>query len=432
MNSEKYQKCLEDREIILKVGYKKYIDRMPTKAEIEKAFTTGDEHSQNAIMTSLEDYRKKSVEREKCIEKITNISKEYRNYNYIERAKELEEKDLNSMSLIRLKILAKTTEISRNSYFALTGTNLERTNLIRNKQELKRIKNPYKEAIKFERKRIIKKKIGNFVVGFCGVALALNGGVLIGIGGLIAAGAVIKNIADNYDLRKLKKQTREYRKENRERISALELEIEQEEKGLAKSKGKTKTKPAEVKTASPEAKVETFTPKVETKEVEKAAPVAASEVEELVEGLTEEKKVTVEKPAEVLAEEEQIEDAKKEEVKPEVDELGVPTTTIKKEKEEPVVEKKPETSFISSDNKKEEDVIAELVAAANNDVNAITNLRGVDLSTRFLKSERDLTEYYLYKKYGQEPTSVTVKALIDVEKSMDLLGDNTKSNTRSM
>ena len=257
MDSEKYKKCLEDREIILNVGYKKYIDKMPTKAEIEKAFTTGDEHSQNAILTSLADNRKKALERVECIEKIKNISKEYRNYNYVDRAEKLEEKDLNSMSLSRLKILAKTAEFNKNIYFGVTGTTPEKTNLIRKKQELKQLKNPYKEAIKFEKKRTRKKKIGNFVVGFCGVALALNGGFLIGVGGVIAGYAVIKNIANNYDLRKLKKQTRKHRKDNRERISDLELEIEQEEKGLAKSKGKTKTKPAEVKTTSPEAKVET-------------------------------------------------------------------------------------------------------------------------------------------------------------------------------
>lgn len=424
MNSEKYQKCLEDREIILRVGYKKYIDRMPTKAEIEKAFTTGDEHSQNAILTSLEDYRKKAGERVEYIAKIQNISKEYRNYNYVDRAEKLEEKDLNSMSLSRLKILAKTAEFNKNIYFGVTGTTPEKTNLIRKKQELKQLKNPYKEAIKIEKKRTIKKKIGNFVVGFCGVALALNGGFLIGVGGVIAGYAVIKNIADNYDLRKLKKQSRNYRKDKRERISALELEIEQEEKGLTKSKEKTKTKPAEVKTSSPETKVETVAPKVETKKVEKEAPVA--EAEELVEGLTEEKKEIVETPAEVITEA----DEKRKEEEPEVDELGVPLNTKKKD----IVEdqKKQETTFISSDDKKEEDVIAELAKAAENDTTAIANLRGVDLSTRFLKSQRDITEYYLYKKYGQEPTSVTVKALIDVEKSMDLLGDSTKSNKRSM
>lgn len=202
-------------------------------------------------------------------------------------------------------------------------------------------------------------------------------------------------------------------------------------KSIAKKDNKGKTKPAEVKTASPEAKVETVTPKVETKEVEKEVTVAESEVEELVEGLTEEKKVTVETPAEVTTEaEEVIENSEKEE-EPKVDELGVPLDTKEKE----VVEeesKEQETTFISSDNKKEEDVIAELAKAAENDTTAIANLRGVDLSTRFLKSQRDLTEYYLYKQYGQEPTSVTVKALIDVEKSMDLLGDSTKSNKRSM
>ena len=430
MNSEKYQKCLEDREIILRVGYKKHIDKMPTKADIEKAFTTGDENAQNKVANSLEDYRKKAVERAECIEKIKNISKKYRNYNYIDRAKKIEEKDLNTMSLSRLKILANTAEFNKNVYFRVTGTTPEKTNLIRKKQELKQLKNPYKEAIKYEKKKTRKKKIGNFVVGFCGVALALNGGFLIGVGGVIAGYAVIKNIADNYDLRKLRKQTRNYRKDNRERISALELEIEQEEKGLAKSKGKTKTKSVEVKTASPEAKVETVAPKVDTKEVAKAAPVAESEVEELVEGLTEEKKVTEEKPAEVITEAtEVIEEPKKEESQ--VDELGVPLDTKKKEvvEEEP---KKQETTFISSDNKKEEEVIAELAKAAANDTTAIANLRGVDLSTRFLKSQRDITEYYLYKQYGQEPTSVTVKALIDVEKSMDLLEDNTKSNTRSM
>ena len=379
MNSEKYQKCLEDREIILRVGYKKYIDRMPTKAEIEKAFTTGDEHSQNAILTSLEDYRKKADERVEYIAKIQNISKEYRNYNYVDRAEKLEEKDLNSMSLSRLKILAKTAEFNKNIYFGVTGTTPEKTNLIRKKQELKQLKNPYKEAIKIEKKRTIKKKIGNFVVGFCGVALALNGGFLIGVGGVIAGYAVIKNIADNYDLRKLKKQSRNYRKDKRERISALELEIEQEEKGLTKSKEKTKTKPAEVKTSSPETKVETVAPKVETKKVEKEAPVA--EAEELVEGLTEEKKETVETPAEVITEA----DEKRKEEEPEVDELGVPLNTKKKD----IVEdqKKQETTFISSDNKKEEDVIAELAKAAENDTTAIANLRGVDLSTRFLKSQ---------------------------------------------
>lgn len=430
MDSEKYKKCLEDREIILNVGYKKYIDRMPTKAEIEKAFTTGDEHSQNAILTSLEDYRKKASERAEYIEKIQNFSKEYRNYNYVDRAEKLEEKDLNSMSLSRLKILAKTAEFNKNIYFGVTGTTPEKTNLIRKKQELKQLKNPYKEAIKFEKKRTRKKKIGNFVVGFCGVALALNGGFLIGVGGVIAGYAVIKNIANNYDLRKLKKQTRKHRKDNRERISDLELEIEQEEKGLAKSKGKTKTKPAEVKTASPEAKVETVTPKVETKKVENEAPVAEAKVEELDEDLTEEKKVTVETPAEVITEAEEVIEDKEKEEEPEVDELGVPLNTKKKD----IVEdqKKQETTFISSDDKKEEDVIAELAKAAENDTTAIANLRGVDLSTRFLKSQRDITEYYLYKKYGQEPTSVTVKALIDVEKSMDLLGDSTKSNKRSM
>ena len=32
MNSEKYQKCLEDREKILRVGYKKYIDTIMSTA----------------------------------------------------------------------------------------------------------------------------------------------------------------------------------------------------------------------------------------------------------------------------------------------------------------------------------------------------------------------------------------------------------------
>lgn len=202
-------------------------------------------------------------------------------------------------------------------------------------------------------------------------------------------------------------------------------------KSITKRDNKGKTKPAEVKTASPEAKVETVTPKVETKEVAKDAPVAESEVKELVEGLTEEKKVTEETTAEVITEAEEVIETSEKEEEPEVDELGVPLDTKKKEvvEEEP---KKQETTFISSDNKKEEEVIAELAKAAENDTTAIANLRGVDLSTRFLKSQRDITEYYLYKQYGQEPTSVTVKALIDVEKSMDLLGDNTKSNTRSM
>lgn len=198
-------------------------------------------------------------------------------------------------------------------------------------------------------------------------------------------------------------------------------------KSITKRDKKGKTKSAEVKTASPEEKVETVAPKVETKEVEKEVPIAEDEVEKLVEGLTEEKKVTEEKPSEVITE--ATEDSKKEESQ--VDELGVPLDTKEKE----VVEeesKKQETTFISSDNKKEEEVIAELAKAAADDTTAIANLRGVDLSTRFLKSQRDITEYYLYKQYGQEPTSVTVKALIDVEKSMDLLEDNTKSNTRSM
>ena len=197
-------------------------------------------------------------------------------------------------------------------------------------------------------------------------------------------------------------------------------------KSITKRDNKGKTKPAEVKTASPEAKVETVTPKVETKEVEKEVQIVEPEVEELVEGLTEEKKVTVETPAEVITEAEEVIDDQDKDEEPEVDELGVPLDTKKKEA------KKQETTFISSDNKKEEEVIAELAKAAANDTTAIANLRGVDLSTRFLKSQRDITEYYLYKQYGQEPTSVTVKALIDVEKSMDLLGDNSKSNTRSM
>ena len=201
-------------------------------------------------------------------------------------------------------------------------------------------------------------------------------------------------------------------------------------KSITKRDKKGKTKPAEVKTASPEEKVETVAPKVETKEVEKEVPIAEDEVKKLVEDLTEEKKVTEEKPSEVIIEAtEATEDPKKEESQ--VDELGVPLDTKEKEvvEEEP---KKQETTFISSDNKKEEEVIAELAKAATDDTTAIANLRGVDLSTRFLKSQRDITEYYLYKQYGQEPTSVTVKALIDVEKSMDLLEDNTKSNTRSM
>ena len=87
---------------------------------------------------------------------------------------------------------------------------------------------------------------------------------------------------------------------------------------------------------------------------------------------------------------------------------------------------------VSSTGKPEETVIKELAKESEKGNIGIATLRGVNLSTRFLKTERDLTEYYLYKNYGKEPTSQSVLSVIELEKSMDLLGDSTKSNTRSM
>ena len=87
---------------------------------------------------------------------------------------------------------------------------------------------------------------------------------------------------------------------------------------------------------------------------------------------------------------------------------------------------------VSSTGKPEETVIKELAKESEKGNIGIATLRGVNLSTRFLKTERDLTEYYLYKNYGKEPTSQSVLSVIELEKSMDLLGDNSKSNTRSM
>ncbi len=134
------------------------------------------------------------------------------------------------------------------------------------------------------------------------------------------------------------------------------------------------------------------------------------------------------------------------EVANEFDELGVPTK--KKElnntpvvNEEKVVEtpvsadKGIDSDFavrVSSAAKTEEQVVKEMAKVAESGSVAISTLKGVDLSTKFLKTERDLTEYYLYKKYGKEPTSQSVLSVIELEKSMDLLGDNSKSNTRSM
>lgn len=125
----------------------------------------------------------------------------------------------------------------------------------------------------------------------------------------------------------------------------------------------------------------------------------------------------------------------------EVDELGVPS-------KQPIVSAKKETNpqnepvhvgdsdyavRVSTTSKTEQEVVKELAKVAETGSVGITTLQGVELSTKFLKSERDLTEYFLYKRHGQTPTSQSVLAVIELENSMTLLnGGDTKGNTRSM
>lgn len=136
--------------------------------------------------------------------------------------------------------------------------------------------------------------------------------------------------------------------------------------------------------------------------------------------------------------------------KPEVDELGTPIKAQKLVQDTPVASAEKVESVItptnvvsnenlskkvtiSSVDKTEGQVVKDLVQVAERGDVGIATLQGVDLSTKFLKSERDLTEYFLYKRYGQTPTSPSVLAVIELENSMTLLnGEDTKGNTRSM
>lgn len=427
----KYKKAIEMHDAIVKDGYQGYISKIPTKAKIDAVFDSKDKDDINSLYSKLEGFAKKSEERAKYIEKIENIANEYRRYGDDEKADKLVDKKLYTSSLTALKRKAKRAEFSQNIYFSFTGRTPERQNLILKEKKLKELKNPARKEIKEEKKRTRKKRLVNKIVGFCGFSLMIGTG-MVAVGAIALTIAVIKNAADNYDLYKIKKEVRNHRKKERENIEALELAIKKERENIRSGVTKVNANP-------------TVEHKIEKKDapLTESAHVTAEEEEKKSEvGLdTNVEDVHVTETPELKNEEvELLEELASGTTKPEhkeeteLDELGVPKKEIKKDtvlnsEAQPIAQK----AVISSVDKKENEVISELSKAAEMGIEAVSNLQGVDLSTKFLKSERDLTEYFLYKRYGQTPTSPSVLAVIELENSMTLLnGGDTKGNTRSM
>lgn len=79
---------------------------------------------------------------------------------------------------------------------------------------------------------------------------------------------------------------------------------------------------------------------------------------------------------------------------------------------------------ISSLGRKNNDIIRELAEIAGKGGEAIATIEGVEVSTKYLVDERELTEYFLAKRYNRTPESISVKAVLANEESMNVINKN--------
>jgi len=66
-------------------------------------------------------------------------------------------------------------------------------------------------------------------------------------------------------------------------------------------------------------------------------------------------------------------------------------------------------------------IIKELAQIAGKGGEAVATIEGVEVSTKYLVDEKDLTEYFLAKRYNRTPESMTVKAVLANEESMNII-----------
>lgn len=76
---------------------------------------------------------------------------------------------------------------------------------------------------------------------------------------------------------------------------------------------------------------------------------------------------------------------------------------------------------ISSLGRNSTEVIKELAQIAGKGGEAVATIEGVEVSTKYLVNEKDLTEYFLAKRYNRTPESMTVKAVLANEESMNII-----------
>lgn len=78
-------------------------------------------------------------------------------------------------------------------------------------------------------------------------------------------------------------------------------------------------------------------------------------------------------------------------------------------------------TIVTTFGRENTDVIKELAEIAGKGGEAVATIEGVEVSTKYLVSEKDLTEYFLAKRYNRTPESLTVRAVLANEESMNIV-----------